>query len=159
MENTEFEKRAAELMRRLNDPSIVTAEELEDAAVEGLYRLFPHYSWVGIYWLEGEMLKLGKWRGRSPTEHVAIPLGKGICGAAAASGKIENIPDVGADSRYISCFVTTKSEIVVPIEGAHGFIGEIDIDSETPSAFGARDEELLTRIASQFRRFEGKKLR
>ncbi|MCL4346984.1 MAG: hypothetical protein M1117_03585 [Candidatus Thermoplasmatota archaeon] len=94
MENTEFEKRAAELMRRLNDPSIVTAEELEDAAVEGLYRLFPHYSWVGIYWLEGEMLKVGKMEGQ---------ISDRACGNTSGEGHMRSRRGVRQNREHTRC--------------------------------------------------------
>jgi L-methionine (R)-S-oxide reductase len=54
---------------------------------------------------------------------------------------------VNADPRYLSCSIQTKSEIVVPVY-AHGrVIGEIDIDSHTPAAFGEADRALLEQIA------------
>ena len=37
---------------------------------------------------------LGPWRGPAATEHVRIPVGQGVCGAAAASGKTEILDDV-----------------------------------------------------------------
>ena len=86
-------------------------------AVDVLHDRFPSYDWVGLYWLDeaaGELV-LGSWRGDEPTEHTRIPLGVGICGAAAASGQTEIVEDVSADPRYLACFTTTRSEIVVPI--------------------------------------------
>ena len=107
-----------------------------------------HYSWVGIYLVEGEELVLGPWKGPEATEHIRIPVGQGICGAAAASGKTEVVDDVNADPRYLACFPSTQSEIVVPIahEG-RGVVGEIDIDSDEPAAFGEADREFLERVA------------
>ena len=84
-------------------------------AVEQLHAMLPHYDWVGIYWVDGSDLVLGPWVGPEATEHTRIPIGTGVCGAAAASGRTEIVPDVDADPRYLSCFASTKSEIVVPI--------------------------------------------
>jgi len=119
---------------------------LEDV-VGFLYDSFDHYSWVGIYLVEGNDLVLDAWRGKQATEHIRIPVGVGICGSAAASGATEIIPDVGTDSRYLSCFVSTKSEIVVPIKKDGKVLGEIDIDSDVRNAFKIEDKVFLEKIA------------
>ena len=126
------------------------SDELSVRTVQFLKQLFPHYNWVGIYWVRGGRLELGPWKGPAATEHTSIPLGSGICGAAATSGRIENVPDVNRDGRYLQCFLHTKSEIVVPIFSGGNVIGEIDIDSDEVSAFGKRDENFLKRAALLF---------
>ena len=115
--------------------------------VDFLYASFDNYSWIGIYIVEGNNLILGPWNGLEATEHVKIPIGKGICGSAAATGKTEVIADVNDDNRYLSCFVSTKSEIVVPIKKDGKIIAEIDIDSDKRDAFSIEDEEFLEKIA------------
>jgi L-methionine (R)-S-oxide reductase len=116
--------------------------------VVSLLHRFEHYSWVGIYLVEGDELVLGPWRGPEATEHVRIPVGQGICGAAAASGKTEVVDDVNADPRYLACFPSTRSEIVVPIAYEGRVVGEIDIDSDEPAAFGDADREFLESVAA-----------
>src|SRR5256884_9151452 len=106
-----------------------------------------HYSWVGIYLVEGDDLVLGPWKGPEATEHVRIPVGQGICGAAAASGKTQVVDHVNADPRYLACFPSTRSEIVVPIAYEDRVVGEIDIDSDRPAAFGDEDRAFLERVA------------
>lgn len=123
------------------------ADEVLRAAVEILHDRFEHYSWVGIYLVEGDDLVLGPWKGPEATEHVRIPVGQGICGAAAASGQTEVVDDVNADSRYLVCFPSTRSEIVVPIAYEGRVVGEIDIDSDRPAAFADADRALLERVA------------
>jgi len=118
-----------------------------DEVVEFLFKNFDQYSWVGIYLVKGNYLILGPWKGPNATEHTKIPIGKGICGSAAASGQTEIISDVNADKRYLSCFVSTKSEIVVPIRKDGKVLGEIDIDSDKKSAFTNKDKEFLEKIA------------
>jgi len=108
--------------------------------VDFLHDNFDHYSWVGIYLVEGNDLILGPWNGPHTTEHTRIPIGQGICGSAAATGNTEVIPDVNADDRYLSCFVSTKSEIVVPIKKDEKIVGEIDIDSDKKDAFSKEDQ-------------------
>jgi len=117
------------------------------AAVEALKRAVPRYTWMGIYVLEGGELVLGPYLGK-PSPHTRIPIGKGICGAAAREGHTIIVPDVNADPRYLACSLETRSEIVVPIYRDGSVIGEIDIDSDLPGAFGAADRELLESAAA-----------
>jgi L-methionine (R)-S-oxide reductase len=124
------------------------ADALLRAVVDLLHDRFDHYSWVGIYLVEGDELVLGPWKGPQATEHVRIPVGQGICGAAAASGRTEVVDDVNADSRYLACFVSTRSEIVVPVSYEGRVVAEIDIDSDEPAAFGDDDRAFLERVAT-----------
>ena len=116
--------------------------------VDLLHERFPHYDWVGIYWVDGGDLVLGPWVGPEATEHTRIPIGTGVCGAAAASGRTEIVPDVDADPRYLACFASTRSEIVVPIFDGGGVIGEIDIDGSDRDAFDTADARFLEEIAA-----------
>jgi L-methionine (R)-S-oxide reductase len=117
------------------------------AAVDILHDRFESYSWVGIYFVEGEELVLGPWKGPQATEHVRIPIGQGVCGAAASSGRTEIVDDVAADPRYLACFPGTRSEIVVPVRYEGSVVAEIDIDSDEPAAFGDEDRVFLERFA------------
>jgi L-methionine (R)-S-oxide reductase len=116
--------------------------------VDLLHERFPHYDWVGIYWVDGRDLVLGPWVGPQATEHTRIPIGTGVCGAAAASGQMEIVPDVDADPRYLACFASTRSEIVVPIFDGREVIGEIDIDGSDLDAFDAADARFLEEVAA-----------
>jgi L-methionine (R)-S-oxide reductase len=124
--------------------------EAGQAAVDVLYERFPHYDWVGIYWVDPSSteLVLGPWTGPEATEHTRIPIGTGICGAAAASGQTEIVDDVNADPRYLACFTTTRSEIVVPIFHEGVVVGEIDIDGSDPAAYGEADARFLEEVAA-----------
>ena len=124
------------------------AGEVLRRVVAALAERFGHYSWLGIYLAEGEDLVLGPWTGPQATEHVRIPIGQGICGAAAASGTTEIVDDVNADERYLACFASTRSEIVVPIAFQGRVVGELDIDSDVPGAFSEADRALLERVAT-----------
>ena len=124
------------------------SDDILRRVVDLLHDRFDSYSWIGIYFVEGDELVLGPWRGPQATEHVRIPVGQGICGAAAASGRTEIVDDVNADDRYLSCFLSTRSEIVVPIVYDTLVVAEIDIDSDQPAAFGEGDREFLERVAA-----------
>jgi putative methionine-R-sulfoxide reductase with GAF domain len=123
------------------------ADDVLRAVVSVLHDRVEHYSWIGVYLVEGDDLVLGPWQGPEATEHVRIPVGQGICGAAAASGQTEVVDDVNADPRYLACFPSTRSEIVVPISYEGRVVGEIDIDSDQPAAFGTEDRTFLERVA------------
>ena len=58
------------------------------------------------------------------------------------------VPDVRKDSRYLMCFLETKSEIVVRIKYAAKVLGEIDIDSNHLEAFTQEDKLLLESLAA-----------
>jgi L-methionine (R)-S-oxide reductase len=116
-------------------------------SVERLEQGVPHYTWVGIYLLEGDELVLGPFIGK-PSPHTRIPLGQGICGAAATEQATIIVDDVHADPRYLACSLETRSEIVVPIMREGQVLGELDIDSDVPAAFGPRDRELLEAVAA-----------
>lgn len=107
----------------------------------------PHYTWAGIYLLDGDTLVLGPYLGK-PSPHTRIPLGQGICGAAATEQATIIVDDVNADPRYLACSIETKSEIVVPIMDGTRVLGEIDIDSDRHAAFGQADRELLEQVAA-----------
>jgi GAF domain-containing protein len=146
-------------MSSLNDlrPSLQTIKsELDKAvtpvdAMERLVTLLkaavPAYSWVGIYQLVDDELVLGPYRGK-PSPHVRIPLGRGICGAAATGKTTIIVDDVNSDPRYLACSVDTRSEIVVPVMRGSTVLAEIDIDSDILAAFDARDTELLEAAAA-----------
>jgi len=141
------EKKIDEIIKETNKQSVLKK------IVEYLYNNFKHYSWIGIYLVDGNDLVLGPWKGPNATEHTRIPIGTGICGAAAASGKTEIIVDVHSDNRYLSCFFSTKSEIVIPIKKEGTIVGEIDIDSDKIGSFSNDDKLFLERVAKKLSRF------
>ena len=131
--------------------AIAEASEPESGAqrvVDLLHDRFEHYDWVGIYWVDGTDLVLGPWIGPEATEHTRIPIGTGVCGAAAESGRTEIVADVNADPRYLACFASTKSEIVVPIFDGGEVIGEIDVDGSDLDAFDEMDARFLEEVAA-----------
>ena len=108
----------------------------------------PAYTWVGIYRLEGnDELLLGPYLGK-PSPHTRIPLGQGICGAAATEGRTIVVDDVNADPRYLACSLDTQSEIVVPVLRGERVLAEIDVDSDAQAAFGPEDQRLLEGAAA-----------
>ena len=108
----------------------------------------PHYDWVGFYLTDPNAereLVLGPFSG-APTEHVRIPFGHGICGQAAERKQTFIVPDVAAETNYLSCSPHVKSEIVLPILKAGEVMGELDIDSHTIDAFSEEDRAFLLKV-------------
>lgn len=126
-----------------------TGQTARDSMVKLLNSAVPAYTWVGMYVVEGSDLVLDAWSGPATTEHVRIPVGKGVCGFAAKAAKTEIVSDVSKDPRYLQCFLSTKSEIVVPIMNGDSVVGEIDIDSDQLDAFSSVDREFLEAVAKK----------
>jgi len=142
--------------------SALTSNELMRGIVCVLQSKMLKYNWVGFYMLDSSspMLVLGPFEG-AMTPHIRIPLNQGICGAAASTGKAVVVDDVSKDPRYLACSVETRSEIVVPVFADGRVVGELDIDSHFPAAFGQDDQDLVEHCAALVgRRIEkGKKAR
>lgn len=104
------------------------------------------YNWVGIYVVQGQKLVLEAFAGEK-TEHEQISIGDGLCSQAIVTNAIVNEPDVKGNSKYLACFPSTKSELVVPIRDGSIPIGELDLDSDRSSAFKEEDEDFLGKVA------------
>jgi L-methionine (R)-S-oxide reductase len=143
---TDYESALARLAGDIGNAADGTAAMT--AVVERLRRELPDYTWAGIYLLDGNELVLGPFAGK-PSPHTRIPLGRGICGAAATEKATIVVDDVNADPRYLACSLETRSEIVVPILDGDTVLGEIDVDSDRRAAFGDRDRALLESVAAR----------
>ncbi len=142
--------------RREIKPLLAGAANLDEAlqgTVNILQTLLPAYTWVGIYLVEGPDLVLRAWQGPEATEHVRIPIGQGVCGWAADKGETVVVADVSLDERYLMCFSTTRSEVVVPIVKDGKVYGEIDVDGEEIGAFGEEDARFLEALAADLASF------
>src|SRR5438093_12358643 len=98
--------------------------------------------------LHGAELVLEAHAGRD-TEHTRIPVGAGVCGTAVATGQDQNVPDVGAIGNYLACNLDTKSELVVLIRRGDAILGQLDIDSDVPAAFGDRERADVKEVADR----------
>jgi L-methionine (R)-S-oxide reductase len=130
-----------------------SVEDLMWEIVKLLHDRLLKYNWAGFYMIEKSvpgqtrMLVLGPFQG-AMTPHTRIALNQGICGAAASTGKTVIVDDVTKDERYLACSTETKSEIVVPVFVHGKVVGELDIDSHFPAAFGDEDRELVEYCAA-----------
>lgn len=124
-----------------------TEQEILQKTVELIDAFSADFNWTGFYMMRNEALKVGPYIGPK-TEHTRIELNAGICGAAASQKKSLIVDDVSADSRFLACSLTTRSEIVVPLMDGSTCLGEIDIDSDKPSNFTDDDRRMLEEIAA-----------
>ena len=147
-------EKAKELLSQIDSASVVakSPQGLRQEVVKLLNQVH-NYNWVGIYLVKGGDLRLDAWSGPAATVHTTIPIGKGVCGFAAKSGRTEIVSDVSKDPRYLECFANTKSEIVVPIHHQGRIVGEIDIDSDELNAHSSIDREFLEAVASKIAKF------
>ena len=104
-----------------------------------LHNSFEHFHWTGFYLtVEPNLLKIGPYQGGHGC--LVIPFDKGICGAAARTGKTQDVPDVHARPEHIACSSSTLSEVVVPIKDSNGeVVAVLDLDSDLPAAFSTSD--------------------
>ncbi|MDE2007216.1 MAG: GAF domain-containing protein [Rhodospirillales bacterium] len=106
-------------------------------AAAAIFHALPALNWAGFYLLRGDTLVLGPFQGRPAC--VRIPLGRGVCGAAAARNDAVIVPDVALFPGHIACDLRSRSELVVPVQAAGRAIGVLDLDSPLPGRFGPAD--------------------
>lgn len=102
-------------------------------------------NWAGFYLLREDRLVLGPFQGKTACIH--IPMGKGVCGTAAAQKKTLRVANVHEFEGHIACDSASNSEIVIPLCQNGALIGVMDIDSPLYSRFTKEDEAELTAFA------------
>lgn len=98
-----------------------------------IWQALPDLNWAGFYRLVGDELVLGPFQGKAAC--IRIPLGKGVCGAAAAARATKCVADVHAYPGHIACDAASRSELVVPIVVRGRLIGVLDLDSPRSERF------------------------
>jgi GAF domain-containing protein len=106
----------------------------------------PPYTSVYLYMLHGGELVLEAHSGRE-TEHVRIPVGRGVCGVAVATGEDQNVGDVSAAGHYLACNLETRSELVVLIRRGSLVLGQIDVDSDVEGRFADDEVAAVRQVA------------
>ena len=109
-----------------------------------LYEELPQLNWAGFYLLEGDALILGPFQGKPAC--IRIPMGKGVCGTAAARGETVVVPNVHKFPGHIACDGASNSEIVLPIYVGGALFGVLDIDSPIFDRFDENDRTGLEGI-------------
>ena len=105
-------------------------------------------NWTGFYFLQGQTLVLGPFQGNPAC--VRIPLGRGVCGTAAARGETLVVEDVHAFAGHIACDSASASEIVIPLKKDGAVFGVLDVDSPEHGRFSRADQAGLEQLARLF---------
>lgn len=110
-------------------------------------------NWVGFYLRDshamddGDILVLGPFQGAPAC--VRIPIGKGVCGTACATGATQLVPDVHAFPGHIACDGASRSEIVIPIKVDGKVVAVLDIDSPDLDRFSLEDATFLEQVVDR----------
>ena len=113
-----------------------------------LYNALDDVNWLGIYVLRDEELVLGPFQGKPACVH--IPLGSGVCGAAASTRQSQRVADVHAFPGHIVCDADSRSELVVPLLVNDELVGVLDIDSPSLNRFSEADQAGTETICRTF---------
>ena len=113
-----------------------------------LYSAMEDINWLGFYVRRGDELVLGPFQGLPACVH--IPLGQGVCGAAASSMETQRIDDVHAFDGHIACDPASNSELVVPLISDGEAVAVLDIDSPSGARFSAEDQAGVEQLVSAF---------
>ena len=111
-----------------------------------IWQFLPDLNWAGFYRAMGSELVLGPFIGKPAC--IRIPFGKGVCGAAAESGRTQLVPDVHAFPGHIACDGASRSELVAPVLRGGQVIAVIDLDSPQLARFDDIDAEGIAALAA-----------
>lgn len=111
-----------------------------------LWQTLPELNWAGFYKMTDGALVLGPFQGKPAC--IRIPVGKGVCGTAAAERKTQRIENVHEFPGHIACDGASNSEIVVPLFKDGAVWGVLDLDSPRFSRFTPEDQAGLEAFAS-----------
>ena len=138
-------KTLAKTLQSLTEGETDTVALMATVACE-VHHSDDRFDWTGFYRVTGpEMLKIGPYQGGHGC--LQIPFSRGVCGAAARTGKVQLVADVDSFPGHIACASSTQSELVIPVYDRTGaLIGVFDIDSDQPDAFTDNDANQLSLI-------------
>ncbi len=135
------------------------AASLMQYVSDRLHEEMGRYNWVGFYLMEApdfQVLVVGPYAGSfQPTPR--IPLDKGLCGAAATTGKSVVVNNVAADPRYLGSDMV-KSNMVTPIFAKNRVVAEICIESYFVDTFNSAERTFVESCAALVGRYMEKHL-
>ncbi len=141
---TDYEALEKSLEALIRDVPYETANLANASAL--LWQSLPDINWAGFYQLRGDKLVLGPFQGKPAC--IVIPMGRGVCGTAAAEEKTVRVEDVHTFPGHIACDCASNSEIVIPLYRDGALWGVLDIDSPRFSRFSPEDQQGLERFAA-----------
>ena len=110
-----------------------------------LYDALEDLNWAGFYLLREGELQLGPFQGKVACTHIAV--GKGVCGTAVSTDRVQRVYDVHEFPGHIACDSASNSEIVLPLHVDGKIFGVLDIDSPSIGRFTEEDEKGLLQFA------------
>ncbi|TMN33304.1 GAF domain-containing protein [Pseudoalteromonas sp. S2755] len=114
-----------------------------------LFTTLEDINWAGFYLMDSaEELVLGPFQGNPAC--IRIPVGKGVCGTAAATCETQLVEDVHAFAGHIACDAASNSEIVIPVFKGNKVIAVLDIDSPSLARFDEQDKIGLEALVKVF---------
>ncbi|MGA7865726.1 MAG: GAF domain-containing protein [Stellaceae bacterium] len=120
-----------------------------------IYHGLPNLNWAGFYFRTGAQLVLGPFQGKPAC--VRIPMGKGVCGTAAARGTTVLVPNVHDFPGHIACDPDSRSELVIPLIEDGTMLGVLDLDSPLLARFDDLDragcEQLVALLLVHHRKY------
>ena len=111
-----------------------------------VYHAMEDLNWAGFYLMEDGQLVLGPFQGK--TACIMIPVGKGVCGTAVATGQTQRVEDVHLFPGHIACDSASNSELVIPVRRGGEIVGVLDLDSPSLGRFSQEDQEGLEEFVS-----------
>ena len=135
---------AQQLSALIGDERDAIANAANTAAL--LFDLLPDLNWAGFYLLKDGELVLGPFQGKPAC--IRIPIGRGVCGTAAATRTSQVVADVHAFPGHIACDAASRSELVVPLLRGDTLLGVLDLDSPVPGRFDDADRLGIEAVAA-----------
>jgi GAF domain-containing protein len=142
----DYARLASELESLIRDERDLIARAANTAAL--IFGALPDINWAGFYFVRAGELIVGPFQGQPACTR--IPIGKGVCGKAAAVRETIVVPDVHEFSGHIACDTASRSEIVIPLTAGERLLGVLDIDSPSVARFDPNDVQGLERLAAIF---------
>lgn len=142
--NERYTLLGAQMKALLKGETHVVANLSNAAAL--MFGALPNINWAGFYLICNGELLLGPFQGKPACVH--IPLGRGVCGTAAANNHTTRVADVHSFPGHIACDCDSASEIVVPLRFDGRVVGVLDIDSPIVARFDDTDEQQLEKLAA-----------
>jgi GAF domain-containing protein len=135
---------AQQLAALIGDERDAVANAANTSAL--LFELLPNLNWAGFYLMKGGELVLGPFQGKPAC--IRIPLGRGVCGTAAATRTSQVVADVHAFPGHIACDAASRSELVVPLLKGKTLLGVLDLDSPVSGRFDEVDRAGIEAVAA-----------